>query len=68
MDVDNNFCMEEELLGSDCRRESAEKWSCYIPQETVAKETKKRPRERTMKIEQKNMGPKGKAGDGPVDE
>ena len=55
MSVNDNFHLEEELLGSERGRESA------------AKQTKKMPRESTMKIEEKKKtGPKGKVGKGPV--
>ena len=38
-----------------------------MPQETAAKQTRKRPREPTIKIEEKKkMGTKGKAGEGPT--
>ena len=65
MDSNNDFRLEEELLGSESGRESTGEWSCHTPQETAAKETKKRRREPTMKFEEnKKTGPKGKAGDG----
>ena len=67
MDVNNNFRLEEELFGSEGGRESVGEWSFDTPQETAAKQTRKRPREPTMKIEEKKkMGPKGKAGEGPA--
>ena len=53
------------MFGSKGGRESAGEWSCETLQETVAKQTKKRPREPTMKIkEKKKRGPKGKVGEG----
>ena len=65
MDTNNDFRLEGELLGSESGRESAGEWSCHAPQETAAKETKKRRSEPTMKIEEnRKTGPKGKAGDG----
>ena len=42
MDVNNDFRLEEELFGSEGGRESAREWSSDMPQETVAKQTKKR--------------------------
>ena len=42
-------------------------WSSNTRQQTVAKQTRKRPREPTVKIEEKKKtGPKGKVGKGPV--
>ena len=39
-------------------------WSSYMTQETTAKQTRKRPREPTVKIEEKKKtGPKGKVGE-----
>ena len=65
MDVDNNFHMEEELLGSESRRESMGEWSSDTPQEFAAKQTRKSPREPAVKIkEKKKAGPKGKPGEG----
>ena len=65
MDVNNDFCLEE-LAGSKGRRESAVGWSSDARQETTAKQTRKRPREPTIKIEEKKKtGPKGKGGEGP---
>ena len=37
--------MEEELLGAESWRESMGGWSRQMPQETIAKQTRKRPRE-----------------------
>ena len=65
MDVNSDFDLEEELFGSEGRRESVGEWSSDTPQETMVKQTRKRPREPTMKIEEKKkIGPKGKAGKG----
>ena len=65
MDVDDNFCLEEELFGSEGGRESAREWSCETLQEIVAKQTRKRPREPSVKIEEKKKtGPKGKESKG----
>ena len=65
MDVNDDFCLEEELSGSEGGRESAREWSSDMRQESAAKQTRKRPREPTMKIEEKKKtGPKGKAGEG----
>ena len=69
MDINDNFGLEEELFGNEGKRESVVEWSSDTPQEIVAKQTRKRPREPTMKIEKKKKkktGPKGKAGKGPV--
>ena len=67
MDVNNNFRLEEELFGSEGGRESEGEWSSDTPQETVAKQTRKRPREPIVKIEEmKKMGRKGKVGKGPA--
>ena len=67
MDVDNNFHLEEELSGSEGGRESAGEWICDTPQETATKQTRKRPREPIVNIEEKKKtGPKGKAGKGPA--
>ena len=67
MDVNDDFRLEEELFGSEGRRESRGEWSSNTLQEIVAKQTGKRPREPTMKIkEKKNTGPKEKAGEGPA--
>ena len=42
-------------------------WGSDMPQETSAKQTRKMPREPTVKIEEKKKtGPKGKVGEGPV--
>ena len=66
MDVNDNFQLEEELSGSEGGRESAGRASCDTWQETVAKQSRKRQREPTVKIEEKEKtGPKGKAGKGP---
>ena len=67
MDVNDDFWLEEELSGSEGGRESAGGASCDTQQETKAKQTKKRRREPTVKIEEKKKtGPKGKAGEGPA--
>ena len=67
MDVNDDLHLEEELFGSEGGRESTGGWSSDTWQETVAKQTRKRPREPTVKIEEKKeMGPKGKAGEGLV--
>ena len=67
MDINKYYHLEEELFESKCRRESAGEWSSDTPQGIVAKQTRKRPREPTVKIEEKKeIGPKGKVGDGPV--
>ena len=67
MDVNDDFWLEEELSGSEGRREFAGGWSFDTRQETVAKQTRKRPREPTVKIEEKKkMGLKGKVGEGPT--
>ena len=67
MDVNDDFHSEEELFASESGRESAGEWSCETPQETMATQTRKRPREPTMKIEEKKKTwPKGKAGDEPA--
>ena len=67
MNVNDNFCLEEELSRSKGGRESAGEWSSNTRQETIAKQTRKRRREPTVKIEEKKKtGPKGKAGKGPV--
>ena len=42
-------------------------WNCETLQETATKQTRKRPREPTMKIEEKKKTRrKGKAGEGPT--
>ena len=65
MDVHDDFHLEEELFGSEGGRESMGEWSSDTPQETAAKQTRKRPREPTLKIEEKKKtGPKGKVGEG----
>ena len=65
MKVNNNFRLEEELFGKEGGRKSAGEWSSDTPQETAAKQTRKRQREPTVKIEEKKKtGPKGKAGEG----
>ena len=67
MDVNDNFCLEEELVVSEGGRESVREWSSDTPQETTAKQTRKKPMEPTLKIEKKKKtGPKGKAGEGPA--
>ena len=67
MDVNDDFRLEEELFGSEGGRESAGEWSSDAPQEIVAKQTRNRPREPTMKIEEmKKTGCKGKAEEGPA--
>ena len=67
MDVNNDFHLEEELFGSEGGRESAGGAGVLTRlKETVAKQTRKRPREPTVKIEEKKKtGPKGKVGDRP---
>ena len=66
MDVNDNFRVEEEVSGSEGRRESAGGASCDTRQETTAKQSRKRQREPTVKIEEKKKtGPKGTAGEGP---
>ena len=68
MDVNNNFRLEEELFGTEGGRQSAGEWSSDMAQETAAKQTRKRPREPTVKIEEKKkMGSKRKVGKGPVE-
>ena len=65
--MNEDFHLEEELFGSEGGRESAREWSCDTLHETVAKQTKKRPREPTVRIEEKKKtGPKGKVGQGPA--
>ena len=67
MDVNDDFRLEEELFGRKGGRESAGGWSSNTQQETTAKQTRKRPREPTVKIEEKKkIGPRGKAGEGPA--
>ena len=67
MDVNDDFRLEEELSGSEGGRESVGGASCDTWQETVAKQTRKRQREPTVKIkEKKKTGPKGKVGKGPA--
>ena len=64
MDVNDDFCLEEDLYGSEDRRESAGEWSSVMPQEAAAKQTRKRRREPTMKIEEmKKTAPSEKAGE-----
>ena len=66
MDVSNNFWVEEELSRSEGGRESVGGASCDTWQETAAKQSRKRRREPTVKIEEKKKtGPKGTAGEGP---
>ena len=71
MDVNNDFRVEEELSGSEGGRESVcvgggGGFSCDTQQETVAKQSRKRQREPTVKIEEKKKtGPKGTVGEGP---
>ena len=66
MDINDKFRLEEELFGSEGRRESKGEWSCDTLQETAAKQTRKRPREPTVKIEEKKKtGPKREVGEGP---
>ena len=66
MDVNDDFRVEEELSGSEGGRESAGGASCDTRQETAAKQSRKRRREPTVKIEEKKKtGPKGAAGEGP---
>ena len=66
MDVNDNFRVEEELFGSEGGRESAGGGSCDTRQETATKQSRKRRREPTIKIEEKKKtGPKGTAGEGP---
>ena len=66
MDVNDNFCrVEEELFGSEGGRESAGGGggSSDTLQETAAKQTRKRPREATMKIAgEEEDGAQGKSG------
>ena len=66
MDVNDNFWLKEELSGSKGGRESmgggasSDTW-----QETAAKQTRKRQRGPTVKIEEKKKTePKGKVGEG----
>ena len=64
MDSDNNFVMEDEMLGTESVSESAPEWSCPTQQTPLTK-TRKRPREPTVKIEDtKKMGRKQKVGEG----
>ena len=66
MDVNDDFRLEE-LFGSEGGRESVGDWSSDTWQEIAAKQTRKRRREPTMKMEEKKKtGPKGKAGEGPA--
>ena len=61
MDVNDDFRLEEQLFGSEGGRESTGEWSSDTPQETTAKQTKKRPRVPTVKIkEMKKMGAREK--------
>ena len=61
MDVNDNFQLEEELSGSEDGRESAGGASSDTRKETVAKQTRKRQREPTVKIEEKKKrGPREK--------
>ena len=63
MDVNNDIRVEEDLSGTT---ESAGGASSDVGQDTAAKQTRKRRREPTVKIEEKKkMGPKGKGGEGP---
>ena len=67
MDVNDDFRLEEELSGSEGGRESMGGASCDTRQETATKQSRKRRREPTLKIEEKKKtGPKGKAGKGPL--
>ena len=67
MDVNDDFRLEEELSGSEGGRESAGGASCDMRQETAAKQSRKRRREPTVKIEEKKKtGPKGKGGEGSL--
>ena len=67
MDVNDDFRLEEELSGSEGGRESAGGASSDTRQETATKQTRKRRREPTIKIEEKKKtGPKGKAGERPA--
>ena len=67
MEINNDFRLNEELFGSEGGRESAGEWRFGMLQETAANQTRKRPREPTMKIEEeKKIEPKEKAGEGPV--
>ena len=67
MDVNDAFHLEEELSGSEGGRESTGEWSSDTRQETTAKQTRKRPREPIVKIEEKKKTePKGKAGERPA--
>ena len=66
MDVNDDFRVEEELSGSEGGRESAGGASCDTRQETTAKQSRKKRREPTIKIEEKKkMGSKGTASEGP---
>ena len=63
MDVNNNIRVEENLSGMT---ESVGGASSDAGQNTAAKQTRKRRREPTVKIEEKKKtGPKGKGGEGP---
>ena len=67
MDVNDDFHLEEELFGSEGGGESTGEWSSDMLQETTGEQTRKRPREPIIKIEEKKkMGPKEKVGKGPV--
>ena len=66
MDVNDDFWVEEDLSGSEGGRESVGGASCDTRQETAAKQSRKRRREPTVKIEEKKKtGPKGTVGEGP---
>ena len=63
MDVNNDIRVEEDLSGM---AESAGGASSDAGKDTAAKQTRKRRREPTVKIEEKKKtGPKGKGGKGP---
>ena len=58
MNVNDNFCLEEELFGSEGGREPTRKCSWETPQGIVTKQTRKRRRKPTMEMEKKKkMGP-----------
>ena len=64
MDVNDNFRMEEELSRSEGCRESVGGWSSDTRQETVAKQTRKRPRRRREDRGEEEDGAQGKSGRG----
>ena len=68
MDVNDDFRLEEELSGSEGRRESAGGGAVLTHGRTLEQnKVRKRRREPTVKIEEKKKtGPKGKAGEGPA--